>query len=249
MSGTLIAHCGARYVTREELYTIVPPPATDTWRPVAHAELMAFLEAELQRRKLQITREEYAVQREGALLFGILDLAWQDTNEFAAAIGIRTSNNKSMSLQLAVGARIMVCDNLAFLGDLIALKRRHTARLNLAVELSQALDRYQDGFHKLSGHIERLKHSPISDSDAKLMIYQVFEQGCMPVRFFPMVHSTYFMPEDERTEPDLAAFADRNLWSLHNAFTHYMGLMQPGPAFQATVKLGQLFGLNQVSMN
>lgn len=75
MAGTLIAHCGARRVSHEELYTFAPPASTPTWRPIAHAELLAFLEAELQRRSMRIAQEAYAVQREGALLFGVLDLS------------------------------------------------------------------------------------------------------------------------------------------------------------------------------
>jgi hypothetical protein len=36
---TLIAHRGAQIVTREQLAQYVPPPATDTWKPVGHKEL------------------------------------------------------------------------------------------------------------------------------------------------------------------------------------------------------------------
>ena len=50
-----------------------------------------------------------------------------------------------MALQLAIGLKILVCDNLCFAGDLIALKRKHTAGLDLPRELAQALDRYQRG--------------------------------------------------------------------------------------------------------
>lgn len=245
MAGTLIAHCGAQRVSRQELHCIVPPPPTNTWRPVAHNELMVAVEAELARRSLTITRESYAVQREGALLFGVLDLAWQHTNEFAAAIGIRTSNDKSISLQLAVGLRVFVCDNLSFSGDLIALNRRHTSGLDLAVELASALDRYQNGFQTLSHHVDRLKNSLLTDRQAKLLIYRAFEQAIMPVRFFSAVHGTYFAPEHQRTEPALAAFSERSLWSLHNSFTHHVKTMAPGPAFRATVNLGKLFGLGK----
>ena len=85
------------------------------------------------------------VQREGAVLFGVIDLAWRQTTEFAATIGLRTANDKTMSLQIAVGFRVFVCDNLVFAGDVIALRRRHTSGLNLVREIAQAIDRYQDG--------------------------------------------------------------------------------------------------------
>src|SRR5437762_590293 len=145
MIGTLLAHTGAVRVTRPELERIEPPAATRTWKPVGHGELIDVLEAELARRDLQIREETYAVQRDGALLFGVIDLFWRRTEEFATAIGLRTANDKTMSIQIAVGFRVFVCDNLVFSGDLIALRRKHTSGLDLPSEIARAIDRYQEG--------------------------------------------------------------------------------------------------------
>ena len=131
MIGTLLTHSGARRITRKELRAIEPPAGTRTWKPISHGELLDVLEQELRRRSLAIQEEAYAIQGEGMLLFGAIDLAWRQTEEFAAAIGLRTSNDKRFSLQLAVGMRVFVCDNLVFSGDLIALRRKHTRGLNL----------------------------------------------------------------------------------------------------------------------
>src|SRR2546428_682024 len=126
MIGTLVAHCGAEKVTRKDLEAIAAPNPTASWKPIRHADLVAAIETELARRDLGIRQESFAVQRGGALLFGVFDLAWLDSGEYAAAIGLRTSNDKTMSIQIAVGLRVFVCDNMAFAGDLIALKRKHT---------------------------------------------------------------------------------------------------------------------------
>ena len=55
-----------------------------------------------------------------------LQLAYADTEDGTAALGLRTSNNKTMSIQLCAGLSVFVCDNLVFRGDLIALNRKHT---------------------------------------------------------------------------------------------------------------------------
>ena len=56
-------------------------------------------------------------RRSAAGGFGVLDLETTfDGCRFA--IGIRTSNDKSMRLALTVGYRVFVCDNMAFAGDL-----------------------------------------------------------------------------------------------------------------------------------
>lgn len=257
MIGTLINHVGAERVTREELRSIPAPPATDTWKPIPHSELVDTLEAELYRRTLKIRNESYAVQRDGALLFGVIDLYWMETEEFAAAIGLRTANDKTMSLQMAVGLRVFVCDNLAFSGDLIALRRKHTSGLDLAHELAAALDRYQEGVAHLYQEVARLKDALISDEQAKVIMFDAFQHAVMPVRFFHDVHKAYFEPDEGEEVPAPRSVwagyysqhegtnphTPRTLWTLHNAFTRHIQRMAPGPAFAATARLGKLFGL------
>jgi hypothetical protein len=89
-------------------------------------------------------RDHRSEDAEGKVLFGTLDLDWQDTGEYAAAIGLRTANDKSMSIQLAVGMHVFVCSNMTFASDLIALRRRHTARLDVPRELAGRLGRTID---------------------------------------------------------------------------------------------------------
>jgi len=145
-----------------------------------------------------------------------------------------------MSIQIAVGMRVFVCDNLVFAGDLIALKRKHTARLNLPEEIARAIDRYQEGALALSRGIDRLRDTAIADRDAKEMIFDVFEKAVLPVRYFRPVADLYFDPPIEA--PDVEP---RTLWGLHNALTRQVREMPPAPAFQATVELGKMFGLGQ----
>lgn len=240
MIGTLIAHSGATKVTRDDLKAIEPPRRTSTWKPVRHAELVAVIREQLEQRGLAIRQEAYAVQRNGALLFGVLDLAWHANGEFTAALGLRTANDKSMSIQIAVGIRVFVCDNLAFAGDLIALRRKHTAGLDLPREIGGAIDRYQEGVVALDHGIDRLRGTEIPDQTAKQMIFDIFARGILPVRFFRPAAGLYFDPP-----ADASDVVPRTLWGLHNAMTRQVQGMPPGPAFQATVQLGKFFGLGQ----
>src|SRR6266849_8073596 len=73
--GTLITHRGAVRIPKAELMTIEPPAATDTWKPVAHGVLVNTLTDVLSTRGIAVKREEYAVQRQGHILFGVMDLA------------------------------------------------------------------------------------------------------------------------------------------------------------------------------
>src|SRR2546426_4028349 len=104
MAGTLITHRGAVRVPKEALLTIEPPAPTGTWKPVAHSVLVNTLTDVLSSRGVAVKREEYAVQRDGNLLFGVMDLVWGGTLDYYAALGIRTSNDKSFAIQIAIGA-------------------------------------------------------------------------------------------------------------------------------------------------
>ena len=189
---TLLTPRGSVRVTREQLTQFNPPPETATWKPVKFSELVDSLHAELARRGLAVRREQYAVQGQGTVLFGTLDLGWQgfENDEYAPAIGLRTSNNRQHAISLAIGSRVTVCDNLVFAGDLIALKRRHTKLLNLTAELATGLDRYQTGMVALYDGIERLKATPVQAGEAKQLVYDIFRQKIVPLRLFsPVVES------------------------------------------------------------
>src|SRR5205807_7863221 len=89
----LMVHRGATRMTRAELVDIEPPPATDTHKPIKHSVFLDTLHEELDRREIGVTKEEYAVQRQGNYLFGVMTLNYLKTDEFAAALAFRHSND------------------------------------------------------------------------------------------------------------------------------------------------------------
>ena len=238
MSGTLV-YANGSLVTRAQLQSFIPPASTTTWRPIAHADLIEAIERELGQRCPAIKREQFAVQRQGTRLFAVLDLAEQRSDDFAAAMGIRHSNDRSMAVEIAVGVRVFVCDNLAFSGDLIALRRRHTARLDLTSEISLALDRYQHQLTALHTKIDDLKSLALTDPEAKTLILDAFREEIVPVRFLKPICSDYFRPTEGMTD-----VMPRTRWALHNAFTRAIRQLPPVPAFRATTDLGRFFGFS-----
>jgi hypothetical protein len=227
-----LSHSNSRLVTRSELKTIPPPPATETWKPVAHYDLIEAIDRQLRVRDVEIRAEHFAVQRDGARFFGVLDLGLGERPDTCAAMGVRNSTDKSLSLELAVGVRVFVCDNLCFSGDLIALRRKHTVRFDLMADISKAIDRYQQHLTVLAGQVERLKEEQLTDEQAKARVYDAVTQDIIPLRLFPVVSTLY----QGYPEPPTA-------WTLHNIFTTSLKQLAPAPAFAATVELGKLFGL------
>lgn len=230
---TLMAHCGARKVTRNELKEIPVPEGTKTHQPLSHYQITEVLEEALSFRFLKIVRDEYAVSQDGMKMFGIMDL----NMEFSGcrfSIGLRNSNDKSMRLALTAGYRVFVCDNMAFSDDFTPLFHKHTRNLDLKDSICIAVDRIQRGFAPLKEKIETMNQRLLTDNDAKLLIYEAFmERGIrgVPRALMPSVHDHYFNPTH-------AAFEARNLWSLSNAFTSAFKNLMPTKQFEITARLG-----------
>ena len=123
--GQLLSHVDTDLVTREQLALVETPSPTRSFKPVAHLELIETLEQALRKNHITIRKEQFALRRDGATLFGLLQLAYQDTPDGMAALGLRTCNNRTMSIQICAGLSVFVCDNMVFRGDLIALKQTH----------------------------------------------------------------------------------------------------------------------------
>ena len=242
MNGTLV-DANSSLVTREQLKYLAPPPATVTWKPIAHYDLVQAIDRQLAVRDIQIVKEEFALAHEGLRLFGVLELHVpgregltcppDSGQDYHFAMGIRTANDRSFATQLAVGARVFVCSNLAFSGDLIAMNRKHTAKFDLNADISRAVDRFQAHLGTFGGKLEGLKQWSLDPYQAKAFIYDAFEQDIVPVRLFNAVMAGY-----KAGQPQISA------WALHNIFTAAVKQLAPSSAFQTTTGLGRLFGLS-----
>ena len=100
---------------RQDLRELPAPEATTTHRPILHADIVAALIETLGFRHLEVLEDEYAVSADGMRMFGMLDLK-TEAQGVRFSIGIRNSHDKSFSLAVTVGYRVMVCENMAFWG-------------------------------------------------------------------------------------------------------------------------------------
>jgi hypothetical protein len=236
--GTLIAHCGARKITREELALIPVPEATRTHQPIAHHRIIEALTESLSFRHILVVREEYAVSPDGGRMFGVLDLS-AEWNGVRFSVGLRNSNDKTMRLGMTAGYRVTVCDNMMFKGDFAPVLYKHTRKLDLLDVLSLGVDRIQRSFAPLTAQIQTWQEHVIADEQAKLLIYRAFLEDRFPRAVMAEVHHHYFEPGHEEFRP-------RTLWSLSNAFTSAFKALRPVRQFTATARLGRFL---EVSLN
>jgi hypothetical protein len=241
--GTLCLHRGGVRHTRDELASLPTPDPTETWKPVPHYDLVCSLVEGLGKHEIQITREEYATSgNDHARFFGVLDLVIPGLKQpdYAMALGIRGSNDRSMAIQATAGARVFVCDNLAFSGDsgTIVLRKKHTSRLDLSAVVPPAIDAYLERAGQFVVDIEQMKSFELTESRAKELVYNAFiRERVMPLRFIPEVHRLYFDDQEQREK-----FEARSLWSLNNAFTEIVKNLAVTPQQRAGVSIGRYFG-------
>jgi hypothetical protein len=243
MASQLMVHAGGIKRTRDELATIPTPPATESWKPIPHFDLVSELLYGLHRQGVVVRREEYATHgRDAARLFGVLDLSIPDldTSEFGMSLGLRGANDKSMSIQVIAAARVFVCDNMAFSGSggAVVLKKKHTSRLDLSRVVPPAIDDYlvKAGAFRLD--IDRMKNIALTDARAKELIFDAFAfHPVLPVRLLPAVARLYFDDETQREK-----FQDRSLWSLNNAFTEVVKALRPVLQQTSGLRIGRFFG-------
>jgi len=174
MNGTLLSQTGK--ITRAELAAIATPPGTPTHRPIPHSEIVAALIETLAFRHIAVARDEYAVSADGMKMFGVLDLeAGMVGVNFS--IGIRNAHDKSMRLAMTVGYRVIVCDNMAFVGDFMPVLHKHSKNLDLIELVSIGVDKIQRNFEPLKRQIGDWQTRILEDDRVKLILYAAFVEG------------------------------------------------------------------------
>jgi hypothetical protein len=231
MDAKLMAHVGARKVTRQDLSLVPIPPATDTFKPIAHAALIDELERSLAFRHIQVVRDEYAVSPDGMKLFGLLELD-AEYEGVRFAVGLRNANDKSMRLGMVAGYRVFVCDNMALSGDFKPLLAKHTKHFDLIESLSIGVDRIQRGFQPLREAIDLRRGYLLSEEVAHSLIYRTFMENRFPLKLLNTVHREFFVA------PSHEEFKQQTVWSLENAFTTAFKELKPVAQFKMTAKLG-----------
>lgn len=104
----LMLHRGGWSASIADLAAVTVPEATDSYVPVPYPRLIEEIKLHVPRFGLRITREEYALAREGQQMFGVLTCAnGKPDSEYALAIGLRSSLDRSLAVGIAAsGSRL-----------------------------------------------------------------------------------------------------------------------------------------------
>ena len=244
INSTLVAHCGAVKVSYGELLQLPSPLSMGPrHQPVPHVELVDLLKEQLSRCNVTVQREDYAIQTQGAKLFGVFDLSGvAGAGERGYAMGFRSANDESLAIRVVAGTRVFVCDNLALSGNDIVMNRKHTTGLSLRSSLGEAINSLFVQYDAMDKAIERMQNYSLNSDAAKALIYDAFVKEDVPLRLLPHVNEWYFDSREQHV--DATDCHPRSMWGLHNSFTRAIKVIDsPARQFEITQSVGAFLGL------
>ena len=211
----LILHCGATAVPRVEVERVSTPRPTETWVPIPHVTLISEVEDSLRSTGLKIGNQVHSLTQDGARYFGMMEVHnGHNAEDYALIVGLRNSHDKSFPVGLLAGTNILICDNLAFSGE-VRLTRKHTSNLlrDLPMLVSHGVGRLYDLFGHQAQRIEAYKNYRMRDKSAHdLVIRAALDVGACTNRMIPAIIKEWRAPRHE-------VFREKSAWSLFNAFT------------------------------
>jgi hypothetical protein len=228
---------GTRRVTFDQLQTIPSPPPTETWQPVSHGRVLASALAAIKANGYQVGRMDLGVSRDDARFFGVLDLTSTIVEGVTLAVGVRNSIDKSLPAGLAVGDRVLVCDNLAFSAQIVVM-RKHTSRILMELDgkMAGAIGRLGAFQEQAAARIRLLQGTSVTDEQVHDLVIRAVDAKAIGWRDAPKVLQAWRQPLHVEFEP-------RTAWSLANAFTETAKQRfqrNPTMASAGTIRLNRL---------
>jgi hypothetical protein len=219
---TLLVQKGGHIVTKDELSMVPVPEATESYIPVPHTHLLDTLSTIGKDILTGFTpaKEQYALARNGNQMFGVITFKG-DRDDLGLSIGFRNSYDKSMAVGIAIGASVLVCDNLAFTGD-VSILRKHTANVWSSLEdlAISTLYRSQKNFQKIAEDAEALKGRGLSDKEAFKLMGLLYGKRVVTLRQLSFLKLEWLTPTHDEFRP-------RNRWSFYNACTEVLKTCPP----------------------
>jgi len=243
----LMLHNDSAHVTEPALDALpLPLPRGPIHQPVPHSELVRGIKAVAIGRGYAVTHQQLGLARSGRRLFGVMDLQpigapVDEPADHGFAIGFRNSTDETLGIRIVAGARVTVCDNLCMNGDMIALNRRNTNRLDLPAALAEGFERFLQQTTVLDRTIVMLKNRTLGTLDAKARIADLFESKVLPLRLFHTVMRNYFAPDESMT--DCQPYTQ---WGLLNSCTRAIKILPPERRFNVQIALGKVFGFRSL---
>jgi len=232
----LMLHRGGWEATKADLASAPVPEPTSSYHPVAYGRFVEEVELHVPRFGLAVQSSQFALARDGSQMFGVLTCAnGHNAGDYALAIGLRNSYDRSLSVGLVAGTRVFCCDNLAFSGE-VAMTRKHTANVfrDLPDLIYRMLSQVTVLKTRTDEEIVGMKVLPMPPERAHHVMVAAIRAGISPASRLPKIIQAWDEPKHEE-------FVPRTAWSLFNAFTEVLKSGPPRQQMEGSLRLTSLF--------
>ena len=233
---TLVVHRGGWEATKADLAAVPVPDPTQTYHPVPYGRFVEEVELHIPRFGLEIRSAQFALAREGAQMFGVLTCSnGVPDRDYALSIGLSSSYDRSIALKVCSGHTTLVCDNLAFSGE-VTMHRKHTANVfrDLPDLIYRMLSQVSSMRARTDAEIAAMKGRDLAPADAHHLMVEAVKASVVPASRLPNVIEAWEEPRHEEFQP-------RTAWSLFNAFTEVQKAASPRAQVEGSLRLSSLF--------
>ena len=231
----MLCHSNSKLINVEEAYSVLVPPATPTYQPVSNKALILELDYMLEYKGWEVSERQYALANNGQRLFGCYKLEHHNT-DLRPCLAFRNSYDKSVSMAVATGAKVLVCDNLQIFGSSFTMLRKHTPNVlnDMGGLISQGIDSIEREFTSNTERILNYKDIPVSLDAGYSLLGILRGRGVLNSK-------CYNIALREWQKPTIEEFTGRNLWSLYNTCTEGLKGLNANDAMGNYVKFDNSF--------
>ena len=199
----------------DQLKEIPMPEQTRSYYPIAHHELVGYLEDSvpgLLGDEFSMIDNSFGTARKDQLLFGMMTFR-NESKDMGLSVGYRNSLDRTLSVGIAFGANVFVCENLMMTGDVFVMSK-HTLNVwnNLPSLVKNAVPNAVPVYHSLMEDSEKMKQMPIKRDQG----YQIL--GLMRGRGVLTSQQTS-VAFKEFDDPSYKVHKDGSMMQVYNACT------------------------------
>ena len=223
--------------TKDDLDSIIVPEKTSSYEPISHLQLVNYLESsvpDLLGDEYSLIDNSFGTARKNQLLFGMMTFK-NEAKDMGLSIGYRNSLDRTLSVGLAFGANVFVCENLMMTGDIFVMKK-HTPNvwIGLPELVEQTVPQAIGVYHTLQKDVNDMKQMKINQDQGFQLLGLLKGHGVFTT---PQTNVAF----KEFVEPSFKEHKDDSVMQVYNASTEALKSHSwPQAAMRSRIKLHEV---------
>lgn len=231
---------------------------SDRWQPIQHGDLVnELIEAVDSELGMKPINEHYAVSPNGAAVIGSFELGkerkrgkkttvepvgFMNTPQGTVqSLGFMHSNDTRRALQIAIGGRVLLCENGMAIGT-VTMKRKHTSGLNLRDYVRAGVGRISPVFEAVDEAVGIINNYAMEDENHIVGLVELARKDIIPWHILGDVDLAWGHAVEEGrldwVDPESGYSDDdwdfnQSLWDWYQAVTHVAKKVPPAKQLTA----------------